>query len=170
MTRRYKTDLSVSGIDLLISQIEAYKKDLLDKQKLFVEKLAEIGIPVIDARIREAQGDSDKSHDTEITVTSVGDITQAELRLSGRDVLFIEFPTGIYYNNAVHHPKAAEFGYGVGTYGKGQGLNPGYWWYKDDDDKYHFSRGTECTMPMYSASLEIIRQMKDVTREVFGNG
>lgn len=168
MARRvFTADLSVSGIDGLIKQLQDYERDLKDRNKLFVERLAEVGIPVIDSKIAEAQGDSDKTHSTEISVVSSGDTTQATLTLSGRDVLFIEFPTGIYYNNAVHHPKAAEFGYGVGTYGKGQGLTPGYWWYKGDDGKYHFSRGTECTMPMYSASLEIIRQIEAVAREVF---
>ena len=135
-----------------------------------MRRLAEIGIPVIDSRIAAAQGDSDKSHSTDIEVNVLGDVTRARLTLSGRDVLFIEFPTGIYYNSGVHHPKAAEFGYGVGTYGKGQGLDPGYWWYKGDDGAMHFSRGTECTMPMYSASLEMIRRVEEIVTEVFGDG
>lgn len=168
--RTFKADLTVKGIDGLISQLEQYKQELLEKNKIFVERLADLGIPVIKQKIMQAQGDSDKNHDTEINVVSSGDVTTATLTLSGRDILFIEFATGIYYNNGVHHPKAAEFGYGVGTYGKGQGLDPGYWWYKGDDDNIHFSRGTECTMPMYSASLEIIRQIETVANEVFGNG
>jgi hypothetical protein len=167
---RYRVELSVDAIGNLIQELEDYKRNLDDRIKLFVERLAEVGIPVIETKIMQAQGDSNKDHDTDISVVSSGETTTATLILSGTDILFIEFPTGIYYNNTVHHPKAAEFGYGIGTYGRGQGLNPGYWWYKGEDEKYHFSRGTECTMPMYSASLEIIRQIETVAKEVFGNG
>lgn len=168
--RVLKTDLSVSGLERIIKELEDYKQSLNDKITLLVEKLADIGIPVIETKIAQAQGDSDKSHSTEINVVSTPESTRATLVLKGEDILFIEFPTGIYYNNGVNHPKAAEFGYGVGTYGKGRGLNPGYWWYKSDDGKAHFSIGTECTMPMYSASLEIIRNIELVVNEVFGNG
>ena len=173
--RTIQADLTTSSIESLIQQLESYKQEIVDKNVLFVEKLAKIGIPVIDTKIMQAQGDSDKAHDTEISVVSSADVTTATLKLSGKQILFIEFPTGIYYNNAVHHPKAAEFGYGVGTYGKSKtgrpsrGLYPGYWWYKGDDGNMHFSRGTECTMPMYSASLEIIRRVQEVAKEVFGN-
>lgn len=177
MARRvFKSDLSVNGIGDLISQLEYYKRDLTARNTLFVERLADVGIPIIDMKIAQAQGDSDKDYETDITVVNSMDVVTATITLSGRDILFIEFPTGIYYNNAVHHPKATEFGYGVGTYRKDEtgrdsrGLNPGFWWYKDDSGNLHYSIGTECTMPMYSASLEIIREIERIAREVFENG
>ena len=170
----FKTDLSVSGLDNLIQGLEEYKRNLYDKVALLVKELADIGIPVINTKIAQAQGDSDKSHTTDIEVESLLDTTKATITLSGNDILFIEFPTGIYYNNGVHHPKASEFGYGVGTYPSdrtpSRGLTPGYWWYKGDDGNLHYSVGTECTMPMYSASLEIIRNIERVANEVFSNG
>lgn len=187
--RVFKADLSVKGIDGLIRQLEDYKDSLLSKNDLFVKRLAELGIPVIDKRINQAQGDSDKSHYTHIEINSFGSYSQAKLIVEGRDLLFIEFGAGIHFNRPASkgispHPLGSQFGYTIGSYGKGLGATDkwvrdpktgetkhiDYWYYKSDTGEIVRSYGTEATMPMYAASFEIIQKIEEVAREVFGNG
>lgn len=168
---KIQINLSKASIDSAINQLKAYQKSLDDKNQLFVKRLAELGIPIIDMNIVGAKGDSDTTHDTEIRISHSKDIAKAVLSVSGKDVLFFEFGAGIRYNNGNIHPKASEFGYGVGTYpGQIHAINPGYWWYKDEGDgQVHLSFGTEATMPMLKASNEIISKIRKIAREVYGS-
>lgn len=168
--RRFETDLSVKGINNLIKQLNAYKKELEGKNELFVERLAEIGIPVINQHIAASVGDSDKTHETYITVRNYGSVSRATLYVEGKDLLFIEFGAGVHFNSAAGsspHPKGQELGYTIGSYGKGQGAND-YWVYIDSEGQKQFSQGTMATMPVYSAYVEIRRQILTIAKEVFG--
>ena len=154
-----------------IKQIEAYRDDLPRKCELFVRRLAELGIPVIDSNIAAAQGDSDKGHNTYIKINSFGSYSQAELICEGKDLLFIEFGAGVHYNGHLGsspHPKGNELGYTIGSYGKGQGKND-FWFYYADSGEAVMSHGTKSTMPVYKAGIEIRRQVLKIAREVFGS-
>lgn len=159
--------LSVSGIKKAIKQIEDYKKSFKKKNDLFVERLAELGIPIIDSNMAKAQGDSDKSHKTKIVLSHKKNTSVARLVLQGKDILFIEFGAGVFYNpDGSKHPKSSQFGYEIGTYGKGKGKYK-QWYYYDDDGETKMSHGTEATMPMYRADMEIISKITQIAREVF---
>ena len=170
--KKFKIGLSQEEIQGLIDSLKAYKKELYSKNEIFVRRLCEIGIPVIDANIASAKGDSNKSHYTHIEVQHFQDYAQARLIVEGADLLFIEFGSGIHYNGSAGsspHPKGGEFGYTIGSYGKGQGKKDGWWYYADTGEAV-YSHGTEATMPVYKASLEIIQKIRQIAREVFGNG
>ncbi len=166
--KNLKVELSTKGISEIIDFLENYKNELDRKCEIFCQKLCELGIEVIDARI-VGKGDSDTSHETEITIGKDGTYTNAKLTLSGEDILFIEFGAGVHYNGVTGtspNPKGSELGYTIGSYGKGHGTQE-FWYYKDDSGNYVRSYGTQATMPMYSASVEMIKQMKSVAKEVF---
>lgn len=168
--RRFESDLSVKGINNLIKQLNAYKKELEAKNELFVERLAEIGIPVVEEHIAASVGDSDKSHDIYITVRNYGAISKATLVVQGKDLLFIEFGAGVHFNTPAGtspHPKGQELGYTIGSYGKGQGARD-FWVYYDTAGEKQFSQGTMATMPLYSAYISIKRQILTIAKEVFG--
>lgn len=153
-----------------IKQIQQYRDDLPRKCDLFVRRLAEVGIPIIDQNISAAVGDSDKSHNVYIKLNSFGSYSQATLVCEGIDLLFIEFGSGIHYNGAAGsspHPKGEELGYTIGSYGKGQGKND-FWFYYADTGEAVMSHGTQATMPMYKAGVEIRRQILAIAKEVFG--
>lgn len=160
--------LNPSSIEDAIRQIEEYEKSLQRKCEELCNRLIEVGIPVINARIGQAQGDSSKQNSIAFDIQKDGSVTKAIIKLTGEDILFIEFGAGIYYNNGAAHPRASALGYGVGTYpGQTHAINPGYWWYKDDDESLHFSRGTEATMPMYSAMMEMKNNLLSIATEIF---
>lgn len=168
--RKLTSNLSVEGIQKLQQELQNYKNELNRKNVVFVRRLAELGIPIIDSKIAQAQGDSDKSHNTYIKLTSGTTYTRAVLTVEGQDILFIEFGAGVHYNGAVGqspNPKGAERGYTIGSYGQGKGSQDS-WTYTADTGEWVRSYGTEATMPVYSASIEIMRSIKRIAREVFG--
>lgn len=162
--------LNNRSLDKAIQQLREYQNILNDKCTEFVRRLAEVGIPVIDENIAAAQGDSDKGHNTYIKINSFGSYSQAELICEGKDLLFIEFGSGVYLNGHLGsspHPKGEELGYTIGSYGKGQGKND-FWFYYADSGEAVMSHGTQATMPVYKAGLEIKRQVLKIAKEVFG--
>ena len=98
---RINIELSQKSIQSAIKQIENYRDKLIRKNREFVKRLGEVGIPVIDSNIAVAAGDSDKTHDAYIKINSFGDYAQATLIVSGKDLLFIEFGAGVHYNGSV---------------------------------------------------------------------
>lgn len=182
-----KSDLSVEGINKLIKQVQAYQKQVLPlKCEVFIKELGKLGIKCVKTTVAQGTGDASKnlltSEDYHIDY-QVGKF-QGTIYLSslpetdqyGRVFyphLAWEFGVGIEYNNGVQHPQARAFGLGVGTFpDQKYAINPGYWYYykKGVDDTVFLSLGTKAEMPMYKASLEIIRQIESTAKEVFDYG
>lgn len=165
-----KINLSQKSIQDAIKQLRQYQSSLKSKNEIFVRRLSELGIPVIDQNISMAQGDSDKNHNTYIKINTFGDFSQATLVCEGTDLLFIEFGAGIHYNTPAGsspHPKGEEFGYTIGSYGQGKGKNDS-WTYESETGEWVRSYGTESTMPVYKASVEIMQNIRKIAKEVFG--
>ena len=163
-------ELSKASVDSAIAQLKEYLQSLNDKNALFVKRLAESGIPVIDEKIEGSAGDADKYHDTQIKIHSYGDYSEATLTVSGQDILFIEFGSGIHYNEGSSATHAGQFGYGVGTYpGQTHAFDPKGWWYKDETGAPQQSYGQQATAPMLQASHEIIANIRKIAREVYGS-
>lgn len=171
MAKKISISLSQKSIQNAINEVRKYQRELIDKNEVFVRRLAELGIPIIDQNIADAEGDSDKNHNTYIKINSFGSYSEAKLVVEGSDLLFIEFGSGVHYNGSAGtspHPKGEEFGYTIGSYGKGQGSKD-FWFYYADTGEAVMSHGTESTMPVYRASQEIIRNIRRIAREVFGS-
>jgi hypothetical protein len=168
--RKLKATLSADGLKKLARDFRTEVGSFNLKCDTFVERLIEIGIPVVEENITSFKGDSSKNWNYYYEIHREKDSAWGKLIIEDKDILFIEFGAGIHYNNGNAHPQASELGYGVGTYpGQTQAINPGYWWYKDNGG-VHFSLGTEATMPVYKAYAEIVSRVGEIAREVFGNG
>ena len=166
---RINIELSQKSIQSAIKQIENCRDKLIRKNREFVKRLGEVGIPVIDSNIAVAAGDSDKTHDAYIKINSFGDYAQATLIVSGKDLLFIEFGAGVHYNGAVGsspHPLGASKGYTIGSYGKGNGSKDA-WYYYSDTGEVVKSHGTQATMTVYKAGVEMRQQMLKIAKERF---
>nr|DAG23959.1 MAG TPA: hypothetical protein [Caudoviricetes sp.] len=171
MSRIIKCHLNSASIQNAIKELQAYQNSLRSKNELFVQRLAELGIPVIEENIAVAQGDSDKNHNTYIKINTFGNYAQATLVCEGADLNFIEFGSGIHYNTPAGsspHPKGEELGYTIGSYGKGQGKNDS-WTYESESGEWVRSYGTEATMPIYKASVEIMQNIRRIAKEVFSS-
>lgn len=180
----YVTLTKKGSLDKAIKQIKEYTQSLNVKGEIFLQRLAEVGIPIIDTRIGWAHGDSDPQHSTHIRVSSFGDYTEAHLIVEGKDLLFIEFGSGVHYNgsagqsprksikgsqNGVEYEMTGgkELGYTIGSYGNGQGVKD-HWFYKAENGDTIMSHGTEASMPLYHATMEIINSIQRIAQEVYG--
>ena len=168
MARKINMTLSRSSINDAINELKAYKKELINKNDIFVRRLVDLGLNVVDMKVRQSLGDSDDAT-SKAYVDSLGKLVKAEIHLTGKDSLFLEFGAGIYYNTPGQHPLEDEFGYGVGTYPGQTHAFDDYWFYTDEQGNTgQISYGTQATMPMYSASIEMYQEVTRIAREVFG--
>lgn len=138
--------LSVSSIKALQKELEKYRNSLTYKCELFVKRLAEAGIPVIDDNMAKAsfivdkkgiQSGADPQHYTQIKINTFGNYARADLIVEGKELLFIEFGAGVFYNDSAGtspHPKGQEFGYVIGSYGKGHGVQKVWGYYADSGE------------------------------------
>ena len=161
-----------------IEYLEKYRDELKNKNDLFVRRLAEIGVTAAEAKLKTGQGDSSREARFSIIFNTSEGMVEGRIIITstphidkeGRVFyphLAWEFGSGIYFNNGNANPKAHEFGMGVGTFPDQKNALRDYWWYKDDNGTLHLSHGTEATMPMYNASLDIINNIERIAREVF---
>ena len=136
-----KMELSHKSIQDAIKQLRAYQKSLVSKNEIFIKRLSEIGLNVIQTTMESIPEEEKGNYYTEIVNNIKGEITGVTVRLSGTDVLFVEFSAGISYGTD-SYPLPSGDEYGMGTYpGKGNWDNPNGWWYKDESGKLHHSFG-----------------------------
>ena len=164
--------LEVKGLDKIIKTIDNYTKSLNGRMETFVERLMNVGIPVIDQNYTKSMSrvtteDYSLQHSTRVEVKNEGEYISATLYVEGEDLAFIEFGAGIYFHTQ-DHPKASELGMGVGTYPNQTHAFDDFWWYIGEDGVKHFSRGTGASMPIFKASEEMQRQFLTIAKEVFG--
>lgn len=185
--KRINCSLTKKGsLQNAIKQLEEYKQSINDKADIFIERLALVGVPVIREKFAQAETDDfnfDRSHYTHIKIESFGDHHKAILTVEGKNLLFIEFGSGIHFNGnlggspnpsvewsvpggTLEHYGGAALGYTIGSYGHGQGSKD-FWFYYDDQGGSQMSHGTRASMPMFSAEMEIISKIEQIAREVF---
>ena len=169
-----KIYLSANDFDKAIADIKKYREELADKLVVLVDKLCRNGVEVAKIKVLASQGDSSETSVVYDPPNANGDIVSATIYLEGKDAIFVEFGAGIYYNNGNNHPKAAEFGFGIGTYPSkhppNRAINPGYWWYGNREVGKHLSIGTEATMPLFNASETIRNNLIKTAIEEFMRG
>ena len=162
-------DLTVSLTDATslrqaARELRAYRRRFEEKQKLFLEKLATIGIHVMTAQFSQAlAGYSGRQTMPQLNVQIEGNT--ATLTAAGETVAFLEFGAG------VSHPEHSSGLYQHGTYGKGYG-NRRVWGFYPGGDKTQAAVLTTGNDPA-EAMPEAVRRMaelcSDTAREVFGH-
>lgn len=164
-----RCSLNHNSLQSAIQQLEAYRKDIQRKNQIFVDKLAQEGIQVIQTTMESVPVEEKGSYYTEVINNGHGDIVGAAVRLSGDKVLFIEFSAGISYGTD-SYPLPSGADYGVGTYpDQKHAYDPNGWWYVDESGQKHHSYGNRAYMPMYHAEEAIIIQIRHIAKKVFGS-
>ena len=175
-TKKIKIQLSDRSILEAISQINKYKFELSTKTKLLVDRLAEIGINTINVTMRSVdavdRGDYNAAP-VPIEGGANSPIQRMSVQLSGDQILFIEFSSGITHGTSSfpsmpNNPSYGS-GYGMGTYpnGKGHWDDPKGWWYSKDGESHH-TYGLKPYAPMYHADEDMRKAITSIAKEVFG--
>ena len=170
--------LSEKSVNEAIRQLQQYKNWLIKKTSQLVKELAEVGIPVIDENMAKAsytydekgvRSGSDTSHHSYVKVKSVDEHSEATLVVEGKELMFIEFGAGVFYNGAAGsspHDKGVVNGMVIGSYGEHHGVQK-VWGYYDDDGNLVLTHGVEAQMPVLKAEEEIAKRYMEVARRVF---
>lgn len=167
MKRTISFKLSADSVGSARERLSDIKKELTDKLLILNEKLADIGAEVVRVHVNDAIGADDKNVDIDVQHDQNGDKVITTITVNGDNILFIEYGSGIRFNNGNFHPWAHKYGYGVGTYpGQTHAFDPNGWYYRKDGALHH-SWGTKATMPVYNAYKTIQERITEVAKEVF---
>ena len=161
-------ELSPKSVNKAIKELEKYQNGLMGKLDMLMERLADIGIK----EIRQNDSPPGDSAPGQVypMVSISNDVARVDIIYEGTQVLFIEFGAGVHYNGQAGgspHPKGAEFGYTIGSYGKGYGAND-FWQYMDKSGNMAISHGTQAGMPVYKASQKLRQDLVTIAQGVFG--
>ena len=145
-------------MQIATDEIAEYLADLQEKGNQICERLASIG--ALRASIGFSSAIYPSGNDVSISVEPISNGWAIHAR--GNAVLFIEFGAGATYGYG--HPEPE--GYGPGTFNPDSDnwQRPGGWWYGKGQHTY----GNPPAAAMYHAKEEVIRNIEQVAREVFG--
>lgn len=178
MARTFTVDImSKSSIENLIKDLTQYRDDFNARIKVFVRRLTRIAVEEIEKDINRAgitvdangiESGSQTEHKVVERYTDGVTYSKSKIIVSGKEIMFIEFGAGVYYNASPSpHPKGEEFGFVIGSYGKGYGLRQ-VWGYYGDDGELHLTHGVKATMPLYNAVQRLYCEAPAIAKEVFG--
>lgn len=171
--RKISFSLSESEIDRAIKELEQYKKELADKTEMFRQRVAEKVKELAQNGFNGAIVDdlTAASGGPRIAQVSVTTMERGDLSVviaNGQDAIWVEFGAGVYYNGAAGsspHPKGAELGFTIGTYGKGFGSR-NLWGFRENGE-LKLTHGTPAKMPMYNAVNAVCDEIEKIAREVW---
>lgn len=173
----FKADMSVSGLNDLKRQLLQYKDDLPTKCEKLVSMLLEIGLSVANARVGESPLGKYVAVTTNISADKIGckGILLAKGAVKEQDgyapfsiLLAVEFGAGVYFN-PTPNPNADKFGLGVGTFpGQVHAFEDTWFYWDENSQEWKPTHGVKATMPMYSADMEIVKNVTKIAKEVFG--
>lgn len=152
----------ISSIERACRQVEEYQRKLKEKEKLLLERLADIGAER--AKAIYSMAFLDFEPDIQISTEIVGN--RAIIYASGEQVAFVEFGAGALLGNG-YPGERPEGIVGIGEYGHGRGKSLSGWVYKDDNGDLQHTYGNAPAAAMYDATLAIAEQVTNVAREVF---
>ena len=164
--------LSESEVERAIKELEAYKKEVVEKTNLLRDRVAERLKEEAQSGFNGAIVDdlvtgNSRSADVDVTIESRGSITA--VIASGEDAGWGEFGAGGYHNGSPGtspHPRGAELGLTIGGFGKGRGKKEVWGYFENGELK--LTHGTPAKMPMARAVMVVCDEIVAIAKEVFG--
>jgi hypothetical protein len=179
-------NFEVNGLKETKEKLDNYYKSIEKRAELFISKLLDKGIQIANLYKTDIKGDGGTQGLGQY-VTFTKEVDGKSGTLIGIDVpitsfwknksgtheaivfplLMLEFGSAFYAD-----PPQSRFG---GSGGKGTMAISGHendveWWYTDLDGKPHKNYSIRPTSPMYNAWKEMYLDMKQIAKEVYGNG
>lgn len=173
---KLQMQLNNHSIQQVIDKLNDYKNSLNKKNQIFIDRLKDIGLDIIQYNIDTALGDGAENVTCGFQFDNALNKVSVKLYIEDKvtnNVLFLEFGAGYKYNpsNLGATNPLGKGQYGIGTYpGQTHAYHEEGWWYTDDKGEKKHSYGTQATMPLYKAQLEIMSNVTKIAKEVFGNG
>ena len=176
--------LSPAGIAKAISQLEAYRRDFIEKTKEFRLRFAE--------RVKDIAGEmyanawyedivAEKRNGYVVPGNGIQPAPTIPLTIETTDeytavvagdvAVFIEFGAGVYHNGAAFsspHPLGAGLGFTIGSYPPppSKGIRKAWGFYRGDT--VIITHGTKSQKILYYAVRYAQAEVEDIARKVFG--
>lgn len=160
----YKSDLSVSGLEKLLSDVRAYRHKVEEAPAKIVCSLARMGEQEIN---RNIDGITDKDGNVLATAGSFSFGNSGFAFMQGDQAPYLEFGTG-YRGLLSPHPDAQEAGweYGSGPTIKRTSSGKMMWRYRvSGTGQFRFTEGIPAQMPVLKASQQIRKKIPSVAKE-----
>lgn len=167
----FKADLSISSIRQLQKDLQRYNDILVIKVRELAERLSELGVEI--ARIKIAKLDAiftgeliESLHSEYKGSTKHGAIFAVVADSS--HAIYVEIGTGIV---GAQHPYPGKLPV---IYAQGKTIRQladgRYgWFYQDDNGDWWFTEGMPSRPFLYNTSMELIKEVPKIAKEVFGN-
>lgn len=170
---KYKTDLSVKGIEQLKKELLNYKNvELKQKLNTLVRLLAEKGVLIAQANITSYDAIFTGELLSSISAKNGGGTNGTAIFYivaDSRHAVFVEFGTGQIGSEAPYPyplPPGVDWEYNTGkTIFE---ISPGqYGWFYPKGDKWYFTQGMPSRPFMYETAMELQELILKTAREVF---
>lgn len=166
--------LSDSEINNAITELENYKKEIIQKtdtlRKKVAKRIAELAQSGFNGAIADdITNGSPKTASVSVLPQEQGGSLTVVIA-DGEDAVWVEFGAGVYHNGGVGsspNPYGAKLGFTIGSYGEGHGKQKA-WGYYDENEKLVLTHGTQAKMPMARAVTEVCNEIRSIAKEVFG--
>lgn len=163
--------LDSNSVQQAIDELERYKRDLVRKTELLRQRIGMViawsASQGFSSSIVDDVVSGEKRYaNVDVTVNEEGNATV--VIASGNDAVFVEFGAGVYNNGSVGtspHPKGAELGFTIGSFGKGNGRKDVWGYYGEGG--LTLTHGTPASMPMYRGMREACDRIAEIAGEVF---
>lgn len=163
--------LSTKGIDKAIKELKEYKKSILKKSQVIIEKLGDYGLQVCRTKVVEM----DISDTGRLLSTVAGyynpETNSGFITVDCDYAVFVEFGTG---TRGIDKPYPAgeimaEVGYQYMGGTKYVTLLDGRigWYYPTEDGRWKFTEGLPSRPFMYETALDMRRYLDNLVKEVF---
>lgn len=171
--KRYKVDiLSVSSIEQLKKDLQAYRNDLQRKCRLLAEKLAEKGVEIARIRIDTLDAVFTGELKSSVHAESRGGTEMKAIFaivVDSKHAAFVEFGSGQMGQEAPYPyplPEGIKWEYNTGkTIFE---ISPGqYGWFYQRDGQWYFTQGMPSRPFLMETTLELMSIVEKTAREVF---
>ena len=174
--RVFKADcLSVSSIRQLQKDLEKYHDSLEYKAALLAEKLAERGVEIARVQLSSLDavftGELLSSIHSEYKGSQKGGAIFA-VAADSSHAAFVEFGTGIIGQESPYPyelPEGVSWQYASGKTIR-QLADGRYGWFYPKGGQWYFTEGMPSRPFMYQTSMELMQEVVEVAKEVFGDG
>lgn len=167
MGKTIKFNLSESSIDNAILELRRYKEDINKKIDIFVQRLAQVGVTVAQAKVSEHSAVYTGELLNSISLEPGAAITNGSkwIIYTGCEwAPYVEFGTGIVGSESPHPSTSiANWKYDVNGHG-----DKGWHYYKDGE--WHWTKGMPSRPFMFETSQELRTKVVSIAKEVFANG
>ena len=154
--------LNTTSVDTAIKQVEDYQKKLKEKLLEIARRLAEVGRTYA---LASYEGESYYHGDKDITVEVVKTENGYKILAIGKEVCFLEFGAGVFYNGSESYPGVRPSGISkIGEFGKGHGKQNTWYFSSGENGKTH---GNPPTASLYWARKEMEKELPRIVKEVF---